>query len=65
MCVCVCVVYIRVRRGIPTNVRLMDIKYVDIVKGELSSIYVANIVLRYWSIRSVMVAGGDMGVLLY
>ena len=43
----------------------MDIKYVDIVKGELSSIYVANIVLRYWSIRSVMVAGGDMGVLLY
>ena len=38
----------------------MDIEHVDIVTGEfLSSIWVANIDLRYWSIRSSMVIGRD------
>ena len=36
----------------------MGIKYVDIVTGAfLSSIYVANIVLKYLSIRAFMVSG--------
>ena len=39
----------------------MDIEYVDIVQGIfiLLSIKVANIVLIYWSIRSIMVRGED------
>ena len=38
----------------------MDIEHVDIVKGEfLSLIQVANIVLRYCSICSLMVRGGN------
>ena len=38
----------------------MDFEYVDIMTGEfLPFIEVANIFLRYWSICSSMVRGGD------
>ena len=42
---------------------IVDIEYVDIVTGEfLSSVYVANIVLIYWSIHSSM-SWGAHGVM--
>ena len=37
----------------------MDIVFVDIVKGELLSIEVANKVNRYWSKHSSIIMGGD------